>query len=331
MGIIINNPISGQQLTELATYSYLYEPTLVYVEVEDDLTNKLYVDIELLDLETESVVKTYVKLGDYDLAFGSEGIELDLMKMIQIIQSSNLYKIGYFDEDSFLNVASQMVISKYKYRFKIYTDIEPSPTIYTKLPIIGERGFGGYVPSIISAQALTEAQLYGVDLKNRWKNYPILENFLETPIGDARTINNWEIETDGKEPCDGMLIWKSRYGGWCYWGFDLKEEKSNLSYNGNLKSSMFEVDSNGIHIPTNYTSIQSSYSITLKALDLETIELRVLNGINYSPAVYYVPNTDLKAELMRVGSVNAPLSSLADGGDFSITLESISTSSQKTR
>ena len=80
----------------------------------------------------------------------------------------------------------------------------------------------------------------------------------------------------------------------------------------------------------NYTGIATDYSVTLKALSLTSDELKGVSGIQESPAVYFV-YPDGRMELMRLSAATIPLNSLSNGGDFSVSLKSISKVEQKTR
>ena len=111
------------------------------------------------------------------------------------------------------------------------------------------------------------------------------------------------------------------------WGFDIKTESEQLSYEGNLDSEMFEStaeEGGNPFIPTDYTKVTTSCSLNLKALSLSSLELQVVRGINFSPAVYYMRDNSGKLELMRLSSASVPISSLSNGGDFSVSLSSIS-------
>ena len=137
-----------------------------------------------------------------------------------------------------------------------------------------------------------------------------------------------------RSACGGQLVWKSRLGGWMNWGFKLKKESQAKKYEGNIQVGMFEstLDLGGnAYIPTNYTGISTSYSLTLKDLGLNSNELRAVQSIIASPAVYYMKDGSGSLELMRLSSANAPLDNKANGGDFTASLSSISTSMQKTR
>jgi hypothetical protein len=56
-----------------------------------------------------------------------------------------------------------------------------------------------------------------------------------------------------------------------------------------------------------------------------------VQSIIASPAVYYMRDQGEELELMRLTSANAPLDNKANGGDFTVSLSSISTTMQKTR
>ena len=84
-----------------------------------------------------------------------------------------------------------------------------------------------------------------------------------------------------------------------------------------------------IYKPVNYTGIETTSSTSLKSLSLSSDELKVVSGINFSPAVYYV-TSDGKMELMRMSGANTPLDSKANGGDFSLNLKSIGAVKQST-
>ena len=118
------------------------------------------------------------------------------------------------------------------------------------------------------------------------------------------------------------------------WGFKLKKESQAKKYEGNIQVGMFEstLPTNGSpYIPVNYTGISTSYSINLKELGLTTDELSIVQSIIASPAVYYMRDQGEELELMRLTSANAPLDNKANGGDFTVSLSSISTTMQKTR
>ena len=116
-----------------------------------------------------------------------------------------------------------------------------------------------------------------------------------------------------------------------HWAFQLKRERQDKSYGGGFDVDTFEATNGSAYIPVNYTSVETSYSVSLKDLSLSSNELRAVQSIEASPAVYYMPNSDGRLELMRLGSSSAPIFNMANGGDFSVTLNSISKNFQKTK
>jgi hypothetical protein len=118
-----------------------------------------------------------------------------------------------------------------------------------------------------------------------------------------------------------------------FWGFDIEERSSSNSYEGKLEISLFEstkpIDGEP-YIPVDYISVSSSYTVTLKSLGLKKLELLAVSGIDFSPCIYYAADDSGKLELMRLSSSTAPYKNLANGGDFSVSLKSISNNSQKT-
>jgi len=226
-------------------------------------------------------------------------------------------------------------VSKYKYKFEFYTDKTAAKSSFTKLPIIGGRRLPDFNASVLQTQDLTEADLLNIDLDNRWLNYPFLTSTLADPtLQNAKPSITETISTGGTHPCGGYIIWKSKFGGWMSWGFDIQTETDNQNYSGNIESGMFEStkDIGGSpSLPPNYTQVSVSYSRTLKALSLTRDELEAVRGIKGSPAVFYMKSSSGELELMRLSSATVPLSSLANGGDFTVTLSSISKSILKTR
>ena len=117
-----------------------------------------------------------------------------------------------------------------------------------------------------------------------------------------------------------------------YWGMDIMMTTPNKSYSGDLTVGMFEATSNGNpYVQANYTRIDSSYSINLKAMTLTVDELKAVSGIHDAVAVYYMKDSTAKLELMKVTNAVTPISTLIGGGDFSVNLQNISTSGQKAR
>lgn len=331
MAFTVTSQITGQNISSTTSYCYMYEPLKVNaVETNADVT-KITVDLSVYDTQTSTIVELSQNYAIYD-AIQNVAVEIDLSKIMQQYHDANTLRIGTTAD---LSSLTNIPVSKYKYYFYIYSD-SPGTVITTtqKLPIIGGRDFYDFNASVLQSQPLTEAGLNGVTLSGRWLNYPNILTTLANPTAtnSLPTITVSTESTADLEPCGGMLIWKSRFGGWMYWGMDIATRTQSSSYRGDLEVGMFEATALGNpYIQTDYTKIDSSYSITLKALTLTNDELESVAGITNSVAVYYMRNSTAKLELMRVSSASAPISTLIGGGDFSVSLKSISTSSQKAR
>lgn len=335
MAVTINTQILGQEASSTPTYCYLYEPLRIVLEEDDLLAQKFYIDLEILDLTDNTVVvEDLFQYGDFDINPGQK-LSVDLMKLARQYHDARVYRYSHINEIVEDSKGWNSSVSKYIYNFKIYSDTNMVPQFVKKVPIIGVRAYPDFVPTVPQAQKLTEAEVFGVDLDNRWLSYP----FLVSTLGDLSQQDGKPsilkgISTSGRVPCGGMIVWKSRLGGWMVWGMDIKTEKQKGKYQNNLQSGMFEateeIDGQP-YIEADYTEISTSYSITLKSLSLSMAELRAVSHLQASPAVYYMKDNTGSLELMRLSSVSAPISNQANGGDFSVSLNSISTSSQKTR
>lgn len=340
----------------IGNYQYLFEPLELYIEETDITQDKLKIDIKLLNISTEVVEKTYTEYAVYDLA-SEDGISsilnINLMDLIMQIHNMNLYKFSSLDD--IITDGWKASVSEYKYAIKIYTSEEINFKI---IPIIGARRFN-QLTFPIGIPATNEFDYFGLntislgvgdfndDFNEDFANneFPITEierkwqgiSYIKTTFKDP-TLTNCKpimevIDNPGNTPCGGYVIWKSRFGGWMYCGFDIQTESIRHSYSGSIDTGLYEATKmyeGNPYVAVNYTGVSESYSKTLKVLSLSQKELKALSGISSSPAIYYVEEGSNKLELMRLNSMSAPLSSLSDGGDFSISLSSISNSTQKT-
>lgn len=336
MALTIQNQISQQETTPTTTYCYLYEPLVVVVSESNQNAKKVFVDLEVVDTkDSTNIIETLLIYAEFDLNPGVD-LTFDLMDLARQHHNANIYKNAKLSDitNQILNDGFKQTVSEFKYNFKIYTDVSARQTV-SKLPIIGGRMLEQFNATVGSSQALNEFVYYGLnitDLEDKWGNTFLPRVTLVDPtLQDSRpTITSYT--TPNCEPI-AWIIWKSRFGGWMWWGFELKNRAFSKNYEGNLDVGMFEStkDSGGdVYIPVNYTGINTSYSITLKSLSLSSQELLAVAGINASPAVYFMNPGETKMELMRLSSASTPIDSKADGGDFSITLQSISKTSQKT-
>jgi hypothetical protein len=290
---------------------------------------QVFVDLELIDTEDGTVFETIANFGEFDM-IPNRPLKIDFMEMARQYHDSKLYKIGLTSD---IQSAWELVVSKYKYKFTVRTlAVNSIPIEVIKLPIIGGRDFQNFTPQVTQTTPLNEADKYSVDLTNKFIGYPIIETTLADPtLTDSRPTITVTNQTTGCKVKKGV-IWKSSLGGWMSWGFKLENIKHSHKYMGKLDVEIFESteDIDGhIYKPVNYTGIETTSSTSLKSLSLSSDELKVVSGINFSPAVYYV-TSDGKMELMRMSGANTPLDSKANGGDFSLNLKSIGAVKQST-
>lgn len=334
MAITISKQILGQEATTASTYCYLYEPMSVVVG-EDDLTaTKLYIDVELFDTENSaSSQRLLVQYAEFDINTG-KNITVDLMKIVRQIHEANLYKFAKIQDIATSGYGA--IISKYIYQFDFYTDKTASGLGNTilKLPIIGGRKFEDFTP-LVDESVQTNEFLIHTNTIPTWNDWPYLDINLQVAGSvDQKPDITVSSLISGNEVCGGYLVWKSRFGGWMHYGFDIMIKNESKRYGGNIEVGMFESTSEidgEPYIETDYTEIKTSYSLSLKALGLSSDMLKAVSGISSSPAVYWMKDISGSMELMRLTSSSTPNDSKANGGDFSVTLSSISTTSQMVR
>ena len=335
MAITVTPQIAGQVASSTYTYCYLYEPLRVFIEESDLSATKIYIDITPYSTGSGVPGTTLVKYAEYDINPGV-GLTVDLMKITQQINDANAYKFASVDDIATGINGYKSVITDFKYNYAIYSDITVTATNVKKLPIIGNRDLEQFVPAVTAASPVNEFEYYNLDiaeLESRWSGVSLLQtSFTDPTLSNARPTLT-KVTNSGDSPCGGFVIWKSRFGGWMFWGFKIQTRTFAKNYEKRLSTEMFEstLDSVGDpYVPVNYTGINTSYGRTLKALGLSSDELLAVSGIHASPAVYYQRPGTTELELMRMTSFSAPISTLASGGDFSITLRSISKLNQLT-
>lgn len=329
-------------------YYYLNEPLYIKIIEDDNTQTSLNVDINVYDTSDDSFVTTHTSYAVYDLITRNSEtyLSIDLMALIRQIHDANVYKYSSLDDFTADNGYTS-IVSKYKYDI-IFT---ASDSVTVKLlPIIGGRQFEQID---LYNFYLTEFEYYGLndislrvgdfdnsfsddfgnnaiektEYERRWGGVSFprisLKQSYYTDASPSITI----LTNDGCPPKGGFLIWKSRFGGWCYFGFDMQTRTNKNAYSGKITQGLYEVNDNkGMYVPVNYTSTSMTYTRTMKAYALTNAELLALSGIAASPAIYYVKEGTKELELMKLTAMSAPYSTDAMGGDFSVTLSNISTS-----
>lgn len=342
MAIVIVPEIRGQECSDLITYNYLFEPLRINITETEPLATKLYVEVERYNISDKTIpipfedgTLSLEKYVDIDL-IPNVSVTFDLAEVMQQLHKAGVFRVATIAdlETSY----ESMVVSQYIYVFKFTSNATEEPVIVKKLPIIGGRDFGSFNPLVLPTQPLTEFEYYGlnpVELAKKFSNYLFYKATLKTP--DSQDNLQPTIETLSSPtiltPKGGVLYWKSRFGGWMFWGFDIEKRNSTGTYSGNLEVGMFEStkrQQGDPFVPVDYMEVSSTYTIELKSLSLSKLMLLALSGIDSSPVIYYAADNSGKLELMRLTNSSSPYTNLANGGDFSVTLKSISKTFQKT-
>lgn len=333
MSLTIVNQVAGQQVTSTPTYMYLYEPLPILV-TEDNLTaRELTIKLETNGTENGTYTLIDEEYATFDINPG-QSLNIDIAKIIRQAHNSNIYNFSNIDD---IISANNSVIDNVTYKLSFTSDSgDNDEVVIYKLPIIGGRNFSDFNGLVDQNNPLSEFDKYGLDFTNHWKDYPVMSTVLSSPTPlDRRPVHTKYLGTGINCAHGGLVIWKSRLGGWMHWGFQLKTEKEKSSYIGNLDVGYFDTvrgSSNGQpFIPVNYTGVNIDYSLTLKSLSLSSEELRAVSSIATSPAVYYMKDPDGKIELMRLGSSTHPINNQSNGGDFTVSLSSISKMQINTR
>ncbi len=335
MALTITNQISGQQASDTLTYSFLYEPLKIYITDSDPTVSEIYCDITRLNtVGSGDAVPVKIKYIVRDIS-SLGGISVDLSKvMIQ------MHDFDTYNFQSMNNVIAgwDSVMSKYIYKFDFYTNQSATKTEILKLPIIGGRSFANFVPAVdhnTPIQEISNSDLINSNLKGytivdyTLKDISLVTNSNYSPNSSLVSV------TTGTEPCEGVIHWKSKLGGWQSWGMNLANIKNRHAYEGSITIGMFESTSSSgggdAYIPVDYTGVSSSFSISLKSLSISADILKGLAEINGTPTVYYQPTPTSRLELMRLTSATAPVKSLIQGGDFSVSLKGISKTKQRVK
>ena len=326
MSLTITPQISGQQANSTLSYCFINEPLKVHVTDSLSTVNQIFVDVTQISTSTgtaettraEYVVRDIISLG---------GIAIDLMKVVKQLHDFDVYHFSNVSELSGTS-GKDSVLSKYIYKFEFYTNISTTKTTVLKLPILGGRTFQNFVPAVSHTTSIVELSNFdNAYLKNYTNVSYALKNIASVGDSDYSLTATSNVVNQGDESCEGRIIWKSKLGGWMYWGMNLKTSKINGSYSGSIDNGMFESTNfsggGNAYIPVDYTSVSSGTSITLKCLSLTAEELIGVAEINGSPAVYYQKSTSSSLELMKLTSATAPIKTHINGGDFSVSLSGL--------
>lgn len=339
MSLTITPQISGQQANSTLSYSFLQEPLKVHITDSDADVTTIYGDVTRLSTEdgsVESISTIYIHRDVTSLG----SVVIDLSMVMRQMHDYDTYK---FSSVSDIANGWDSVVSKYIYKFEFYTNEDSTNKVEVlKLPIIGGRSYDTFTPSVnylTPIRELSNAQLVSGGKIGKYTD-PLftLKQISSVSDDDYRPRVDETVAVTGSNPCEGVVYWKSKLGGWMMIGIDLKVENKSHSYDGaTLSVGMFESTSysggGDPYVGANYVGTSSGLSLNLKTLSLDKDTLKAISDIAGSPAVYYqrpyrgglssVPN-DESIELMRMTSSSAPVSTMIMGGDFSLSLSRIS-------
>jgi hypothetical protein len=322
MAITVTPRITGQIIDGQRRYRYLFEP--LEVKIIEPGSEQFYIEIQKKNY-TGGIISTYSDYVTGELN-ASGTVAIDLMKVARDFLSDNIYQIGIPSD------ISTGTIVPFYLTYSVTTDVTSTPVTLDIIPIIGGRTYDQFEANVTNANALTEFEYLGVALPD-FIGYPkISQSLANATSSNIEPTLNISTANSGATACGGFLIWKSRFGGWAYWGFDIISETPKTSFNETIEQGLFDVNTNGNPIiNANYTGINESYTVSLKALGLKNDYAKVLRGMSSAPVAYLMRGTTSKMELMRVTSVSAPVTNLTDGVDVEISLSSISNSFQNVR
>lgn len=323
----ITPKITGQRLDDSWTYAYLYES--LYGEVLTHPTSSEYemkVDLEVYDpLNGTTLLEKIVDYALFDQ--DSEGkTEIDYMALIRQHTQTQWYKIGHIDDIDWTSV-----ISRYIYNCQTRYYVSSGEAVKT-IPIIGGRGFRDFIPAVGGLQSLTEWEVLGVP-QPEFLGYPKISQSLQPGSqGDYRPTVTKVISTTGQDICGGYLIWKSKYGGWCTYGFNLRSDSKTGSYISQLSvDSFLPTESGGYYMPTDYTGIRSKNTTTLRSIGVSIDHAKAISGLAESPAIYLYDKDAEKMELVRLSALSVPIDNLKSGTNVEVVLSAIDVNEQLVR
>ena len=347
MSLTITPQISGQQANSTLSYSFLQEPLKVHITDSDADVTTIYGDVTRLSTEDGSVESTNAIYIHRDVAsLGS--IVIDLSMVMRQMHDYDTYK---FSNVSDIANGWDSVVSKYIYKFEFCTNKDLTTKVEVlKLPIIGGRSFDTFIPSVnyqTKLREMTSAETIANNKIGRYFNVnTTLKQISSVTNSNYKPSVSLVSQPDGTNPCEGVVYYKSKLGGWMSLGVDLKRETKTHAYEGaRLSVGMFESTSysggGNPYIGANYVGTSSGLTLNLKTLSLNKETLEALSEIAGSPAVYYqrpnglgstsAPANTAMLELMRMTSATAPISTMIMGGDFSLSLSRISDIEYKTK
>ena len=326
---------------------YIYEPHLIKLTSDDTLVKELkFAGIIFYKPDgtgSDPGVTDYARIS----LDGDGSAIIDIHKLLRPLVEKDIYKIGEVSD-----ITWETIMSKNWYQWSVY-EILPNGTTggssgSYNIPLHGGRQYKnledlsrGLLPTGETKVAwLTDWDYNGIK-QPEWIGQPIISSDLPPYFGgglnvmDLRPIVTITTPVTGRNCCGAYLIWKSQYGGWNSYGFDIYIETDSLKYEGKLGGDPLGVVSETAganpYIKPNYTEVSTTSKSQLKTVGVPQAEARVLQSLNNSPAVFLKRLGSDKLELMRLNSTSIPLSNLTNGVTVSVSLSSIGEQMQNAR
>lgn len=310
-----NPPILGNNSLHLA---YLFEPFPVSVEEDTNLT---------FDLDVIQQSQILAEYGAFDVFSPTSPVVVDVALVIQQLYNHNVFRYGTIDD----LIANPGIFIDFNpgFTFSGSSDVRINVDF-----IVGSRSFRNIVP-ITTTTPLTTREIYGLDISERWINYPIITSSIILSGGrrtGEATINRSNVgcpEMDG-----GMLIWKSRLGGWNQWAFPLIDRTPSIRMESDFEVGLFNFDrtltNQNPFVELDYANTRFDESIRLRSLNLTQQEVLAVSDILQSPVVYWLAEPFGRLEAVRARPT-LPISNLQGGNDFEVNISLISNGEFKVR
>lgn len=313
------NTIPGVNINNALLLGYLFEPFPVSVFENID-------DTFVLDIVRQG--QTNAEYGAFDVFSPTTPVVVDIALITRQLYNHNIFRYGTIDD----LVANPGITIDFtpNYRFEGSSDF----TIRVDF-IIGSRSFRDIIP-LSTATPLTTRQIQGLDISQRWRDYPILTSSIITSNG--RRVGQVTLDREDTLGCPtmdgGMLIWKSRLGGWNQWAFPLIERTPSVKLENDFEVGLFNFDRSltgqNPFVELDYASARFDESIRLRSLNLSQQEVLAVSDILQSPVVYWLPEPFGRLEPVRARPT-LPINNLQGGNNFEVNISLISNGDFKVR
>lgn len=316
MAITITTLLTDESVSTSKKHKYLFEP--LEVKLSEPGTTLFKIDVVLSNIATGALEVSYSNYALLDADENGEAI-VDLMSIARDFFDAETYKIGDVSDIDPLTIVPGRFI-----QFNVSNDVSLGFEILRAVPLLGQRTFDQWDGEMSNTKPLTEWELYGITQPD-YIGYPKITTALKSnDSSDMTPAVTITTPTTGRCVKGAYLLWKSRLGGWCSYGFDVITERETGAYIGSLGNELLRAnDSGNPFVRANFTKRTVRKTVELKSSGVAQNEVKVLKGIEASPAVYLMRSESSKLEMFRLGGVSESITNLSGGSNVSITLDSI--------